>query len=199
MSETEELTSFTGKVTYIVYRNDATFYTVLRIRINDTQEKTITATGIIPEVEPDILYRFTGQYGEHPRYGMQFQISSLEKQLPEEREGVIRYLSGVQFAGIGRKTAEKIVDLLGEDCLQLIREDDQVLYTVPGLSADKAKVIYDGIRAEEDGMSELVRFLNVHGVGIRNLIRLNRAYGKEALSKLKENPYRVIWPPHAKS
>ena len=192
MSETEELTSFTGKVTYIVYRNDATFYTVLRIRINDTQEKTITATGIIPEVEPDILYRFTGQYGEHPRYGMQFQISSLEKQLPEEREGVIRYLSGVQFAGIGRKTAEKIVDLLGEDCLQLIREDDQVLYTVPGLSADKAKVIYDGIRAEEDGMSELVRFLNVHGVGIRNLIRLNRAYGKEALSKLKENPYRVI-------
>lgn len=192
MSETAELTSFTGKVTYIVYRNDATFYTVLRIRLNDTQEKNITATGIIPEVEPDILYRFTGQYGEHPRYGMQFQISSLERLLPEEREGIIRYLSGVQFSGIGRKTAEKIVDLLGENCLQLIREDDQILYTVPGLSADKARVIYEGIQGEEDGMSELVRFLNVHGVGIRNLIRLNRAYGKEALSKLKENPYRVI-------
>ena len=192
MSETAELTSFTGKVTYIVYRNDATFYTVLRIRLNDTQEKNITATGIIPEVEPDILYRFTGQYGEHPRYGMQFQISSMERLLPEEREGVIRYLSGVQFSGIGRKTAEKIVDLLGENCLQLIREDDQILYTVPGLSADKARVIYEGIQGEEDGMSELVRFLNVHGVGIRNLIRLNRAYGKEALSKLKENPYRVI-------
>ncbi|MBQ1321635.1 MAG: ATP-dependent RecD-like DNA helicase [Solobacterium sp.] len=192
MSETAELTSFTGKVTYIVYRNDATFYTVLRIRLNDTQEKNITATGIIPEVEPDILYRFTGQYGEHPRYGMQFQISSVERLLPEEREGVIRYLSGVQFTGIGRKTAEKIVDLLGENCLQLIREDDQILYTVPGLSADKARVIYEGIQGEEDGMSELVRFLNVHGVGIRNLIRLNRAYGKEALSKLKENPYRVI-------
>ena len=192
MSETAELTSFTGKVTYIVYRNDATFYTVLRIRLNDTQEKNITATGIIPEVEPDILYRFTGQYCEHPRYGMQFQISSLERLLPEEREGIIRYLSGVQFSGIGRKTAEKIVDLLGENCLQLIREDDQILYTVPGLSADKARVIYEGIQGEEDGMSELVRFLNVHGVGIRNLIRLNRAYGKEALSKLKENPYRVI-------
>ncbi|MBQ6357061.1 MAG: ATP-dependent RecD-like DNA helicase [Solobacterium sp.] len=192
MSETAELTSFTGKVTYIVYRNDATFYTVLRIKLNDTQEKTVTATGIIPEVEPDILYRFTGQYGEHPRYGMQFQISSLERLLPEEREGVIRYLSGVQFAGIGRKTAEKIVDLLGENCLQLIREDDQILYTVPGLSADKARVIYEGIQEEEDGMSELVRFLNVHGVGIRNLVRLNRAYGREALTKLKENPYRVI-------
>ncbi len=192
MSETAELTSFTGKVTYIVYRNDATFYTVLRIRLNDTQEKNITATGIIPEVEPDILYRFTGQYGEHPRYGMQFQISSVERLLPEEREGVIRYLSGVQFTGIGRKTAEKIVDMLGDNCLQLIREDDQILYTVPGLSADKARVIYEGIQGEEDGMSELVWFLNVHGVGIRNLIRLNRAYGKEALSKLKENPYRVI-------
>ena len=111
MSETAELTSFTGKVTYIVYRNDATFYTVLRIRLNDTQEKNITATGIIPEVEPDILYRFTGQYGEHPRYGMQFQISSMERLLPEEREGVIRYLSGVQFSGIGRKTAEHVPGL----------------------------------------------------------------------------------------
>ena len=39
---------------------------------------------------------------------------------------------------------------------------------------------------------DLVRFLNVHGIGIRNLIRLNRAYGKDALSKLRENPYRVI-------
>ena len=40
---------------------------------------------------------------------MQFQIQTLAKLLPTEKDGVVRYLSGVNFPGIGKKTAEKIV------------------------------------------------------------------------------------------
>lgn len=192
MSEAPELVELSGKVIYIVFRNEETMYTVIKVRLNDTREKTITMRGILPQVEKDILYRFFGVYVEHPRYGMQFEIHSMERPLPTQREGVIRYLSGVPFEGIGRKTAERIVDTLGEDCLTRIREDSSILQSVQGLSAKKIAIIEQGLAQEEEGMGELVRFLNVHGIGTRNMIRLSHAYGKEALEKIQENPYRVI-------
>ncbi len=183
----------TGKPVHILFRNDENFYTVMKFRIADEQEKVITVTGILPERPAiDCLYRIYGTYVEHPRYGMQLKIDAIERPLPNEAESIVRYLCGVQFPGIGKKTAQKIVSLLGEECLDLIRTSPEVLYQIPGLSEEKAEIIRNGIAQEDDGMAELVRFLNVHGIGVRNLVRLNRAYGKQALEKLKENPYRVI-------
>ena len=187
-----ELIRLNGKFTYILFRNDANYYTVAKFRINDKTEKTITVTGTMASVQTDILYNIFGTYVEHPRYGMQFSIQSYEKPLPNERDGMIRYLSGVQFPGVGKKTAEKIVTALGEDALSMIRQDPSCLETIPDLSVKVIRSVAEGIRMEEDGMEELIRFLNVHGIGMRNLERLNRAYGKKALEKISENPYRVI-------
>ena len=103
--------SLNGKFTYILFRNEENFYTVAKFRINDEREKVITVTGSLAEVNMDQLYNIHGSYTEHPRYGMQFRIDSYERPLPNEREGIIRYLSGIQFTGIGKKTAEKVVSL----------------------------------------------------------------------------------------
>ena len=188
----ENLIRLNGKFTYILFRNEENFYTVAKFRINDERERVITVTGILPEVQTDVLYNIDGNYTEHPRYGMQFQIQACEKPLPEEREGIIRFLSGIQFSGIGRKTAEKVVTALGEDCLEMIRADEDVLFTVPGLSEKQIMAIREGMRQSDDGLEELVRFLNIHGIGMRNLVRLNKVYGKDALRRLKEDPYRII-------
>lgn len=190
--ENNELLSVTGRVEYIVYRSEETLYTVLRVRTLEQSEKLISVTGMMASVETDVIYRFYGTYQEHPKYGMQFVIESYDRPLPSEEEGIVRYLSGVQFPGIGKKTAEKIVQTLGENCLQQIREDSNVLLSVPGLKQEKIEIIVQGLAQETDGMEDLIRFLNIHGIGMRNLIRLNRTYGKEALSKIQENPYRVI-------
>lgn len=182
----------TGKFTYILFHSEDTFYTVGRFLLNDESEKVIAVTGIMPEVEVDILYQIYGNYVEHPKYGMQFKIETYEKALPNSRDGVIRYLSSVQFSGIGRKTAEKIVNTLGEDCLKDLKEDISLLDQVESLKEKHKKAIQEGLSQESQGLEELVRFLNIHGIGIRNLVRLNQTYGKEALVKLKQNPYRVI-------
>ncbi len=188
----EEQVTLLGKAVYVVFRNDSTMYTVLRFRLHDESEKMITVTGLFPSVETDVLYNITGRYTEHPKYGMQFAMESYSRPLPNEREGIIRYLSGVQFPGIGKKTAKLIVDSLGEECLDMIRQDPAVLFTVPSLSAEKIETVRQGMMQEDEGMDQLVRFLNVHGIGMRNLVRLNRVYGKEALARLKEDPYRVM-------
>ena len=188
----ENKITLNGKFTYILFRSEESLYTVGKFRINDERERSITVTGIMDDVRTDILYNLTGNYVEHPRYGMQFAIETYQIPLPDEKDGIVRYLSGIQFAGIGRKTAEKIVDALGEGCLNLLKEDINVLRTVPGITDKQFAAIEEGMKKEDDGLEELVRFLNIHGVGIRNLVRLNKAYGKNALEKIRENPYRVI-------
>lgn len=181
-----------GKITYVLYRNPDNYYIVAKFRLNDVSEKMITVTGYMPEYKEHVLYNLYGSYVEHPRYGIQFKIISYEIPLPNEEEALIRYFSGVQFSGIGKKTAARIVEALGEDCIRMIREDPSCLQTVPGLTDKQIQTIRTGVQNEENGLEELVRFLNINGIGMRNLIRLNHAYGKEAMEKLKENPYRVI-------
>ena len=188
----DNILKLNGKFVYILFRSAESFYTVGKFRINDERERVITVTGIMDDVRTDILYNLSGHYVEHPRYGMQFAIETYEIPLPSEKEGVVRYLSGIQFAGIGKKTAEKIVDALGENCLELLKEDLSILKTVPNITEKQISAIEEGLKKEDNGLQELVRFLNIHGVGIRNLVRLNKAYGKNALEKIKENPYRVI-------
>src|SRR5690606_1890817 len=39
---------------------------------------------------------------------------------------------------------------------------------------------------------EAIRFFTTHGLGIRNIMRLDRVYGKEAYALVKANPYRLI-------
>ena len=181
-----------GKLIYILFHNEQNFYTVAKFKINDEKERTITITGTFPSAETDQNYVLYGNYVEHPRYGMQFKVESYEKPLPSEEEGIIRYLSGSSFRGIGKATAEKVVKALGDDCLNMIREDPYVLRTIPGLTEKHITAIEEGMKQEDDGLEELVRFLNVHGIGMKNLARLNKTYGKSALTKIKENPYRVI-------
>ena len=192
MSETDSSMTLNGKFTYILFHNETNFYTVSRFLINDETERMITVTGILPDIHLDELYDITGHYVEHPRFGMQFAIDSFAKQLPDTKDAVIRYLSSVQFEGVGRKSAEKVVDALGTDCLNQLRENPEVLDQVPGLSDKAVASIKAHIHDEDEGMEQLIQFLNIHGIGMRNLVRLRAAYGKDALQKLKENPYRVI-------
>lgn len=187
----EDLIKINAKVTHIVYHNEENFYTVVKLRVNDDKEKNITATGYFSNIEEYVLYNFYGTYTEHPKYGLQFVIQSYERPLPDEEDSIVRFLSGVQFPGVGKKTAKKIVEVLGNDCIEKIKSDPNVLDTIDISDKNKESII-SGLKDMDDGLERLIQFLNVHGIGLKNLTRLQKAYGKDALDKLIENPYRVV-------
>ncbi len=76
---------------------------------------------------------------------MQFDISKFERTVSQSKDGVVKYLSSTKFTGIGVKTAEKIVDELGTDCLDKIAEDHKILDNL-SLSDKHKKIIVDGIK-----------------------------------------------------
>ena len=186
-----ETTSIVGKICHIIYKDEKTRYTVARFRLYELNEKMITITGYLPQFQDDCLLNLTGTYLDHPRFGMQFQVQHYHRVLPTEPESIITFLSSPLFPGIGKKFAESIVDRWGEDSLVILKENPSLLKEIKGYTPKKEEALVNGlVNYGED--EEAIRFFTTHGLGIRNILRLERAYGKDAYQLVKENPYRLI-------
>lgn len=188
MSETVKIK---GKFFHIIYQQPNNHFTVARFKLYDIEEKNIIVTGYLDEISFDILYALGGKYLEHPKYGMQFMIEYCEKVLPTDTESIISYLSSPLFPGIGKKYAEMIILTLGQNALLRIKDDPSLINTIPKINAKKKQSLLDGI-CNQDDLQQAIQFFSTHGLGIRNIMRLDRIYGKDALMMIKENPYRLV-------
>lgn len=187
----DTLVTLTGKITYVLFHNDTNYYTVAKFHVIDGDHREIIITGIFTEIETDAVYTLHGNYVEHPKYGFQFKVETFETPLPDEKDGIIRYLSSDRFPSIGKKKAETIVLALGNDCLTQIKNDPEILRTIPKLKDKEIEIIQKGLQEDDQGLQSLIQFLNVHGLSTRSLSKIYQSYGKEALNVLKENPYQV--------
>ncbi|MFV0380421.1 MAG: ATP-dependent RecD-like DNA helicase [Anaerorhabdus sp.] len=182
-----------GKFEYIKFRSNTNYFTVARFKLHNLDEKVILVTGYIEDIVKDTLYYLDGEYIEHNKYGMQFQIHHYQKSLPNDHSSLIRYFSSPLFPGIGIKLATILVETLGEDIVNKIKNDESCLLNIDKLSNKKRSVIINGLKKNDDNFSEIMRFFTIHGLSIRNIVRLNKAYGSETIEKISENPYRVVY------
>lgn len=88
----------------------------------DFDEPEIIVTGTMADIAEGEDYTFWGELTQHPKYGEQLKASRYERAKPTS-SGLIKYFSSAQFKGIGRKTAEKIVQLYGDNTIDHILDD----------------------------------------------------------------------------
>lgn len=187
----EDITIIKAKHLHTIFRNDGNGYSVAKFVTYDANEEDFTATGYFRELQEDVLYKLQGSYVDHPRYGMQFQVSAYEKMLPNDEGTLIRYFSSAQFPGIGKQTAKQLIEVLGEDAIEKIRSDASVLLQVPVLNERKRAAIVQGLLEHEDSDDD-INFFTRLGVSVKNIMKLEAAYGQEAMAIVKENPYRLV-------
>ena len=184
-----------GRPIVSIFHNATNMYSIIRVKIQETNlqydEKEIIVVGYFPQLTEDEMYRFTGVLKTHPKYGMQFQVETFEKEVPATEQGIVHYLSGDLFNGIGRKTAETIVEKLGVNALKRILEDPEALDMVPRLSAEKKLSIRQTIE-ENLGLERVMIKLNEWGFGPQLGMKIYQTYREETVQILTENPYRLI-------
>lgn len=140
-----------------------------------------------------------GDLVDTEKYGIQFQFSGIQKQLPTERNAIIAFFVK-NVNGIGPAIAEKIVDQLGTNVVEKIRTDPTVLETIHGISSNRAAKIKAQLDAMESSLDEL-QFWAKTGLGSTRVIAVKSTY--EALSKetkknidviklIQKNPYKLI-------
>ncbi|OYS47394.1 exodeoxyribonuclease V subunit alpha [Limosilactobacillus reuteri] len=184
---------FIGQVQSEIFTSPDSFFKVLIVSVEeanfDWHEPEITVTGSFGDLSDDQTYRFEGKIVEHPQYGQQFQATSYHVNRPTSKDGLIDFLSGKQFTGIGKKTAEKIVDKLGTDAINKIIADPHVLDELKLRKTIKDSLV-DNLRTNQ-GMDQIIIGLNDLGFGANLSSAIFDKYGEETLHIINENPYQL--------
>lgn len=186
--------SLVGTVSRITYRSEESGYTVLRVS-PEGDERTLAVVGRMPPLAVGERVRAVGRWVEHPKFGRQLEVETLERIAPRTREAIVRYLGSGLAPGIGPKLAERIVDTFGERTLDVIDERPGELARVAGVSPRKAAALAEAVRANAR-LRELTLLLEQSGLGARYASRLHERYGDGSLDVVRHDPYRLareIW------
>ena len=159
--------------------------------IEDFVNHTITITGYFYDLNENDNYILKGDIVEHPKYGLQFAVSESEKLKPTDKDGIVEFLSSDLFSGIGEKMASKIVDVLGENTINLILEDKNNLLKVPKLSRKKIDQIYNILTSYENSHQTIVYLCDI-GFSSSEALNIYNVYRHKTLDVLNENIYDYV-------
>ncbi|MBJ6205024.1 ATP-dependent RecD-like DNA helicase, partial [Staphylococcus aureus] len=102
------------------------------------------------------------------------------------------YLSSDLFKGVGKKTAQNIVNTLGDNAINDILDDHSVLEKVSGLSKKKQKQIAEQISANQESEKIMIRLHDL-GFGPKLSMAIYQFYLGDTLTILDRNPYQLIY------
>ena len=185
----QEMEILQGTVSAVVYQNYENGYSVLRLSVGGGQNVTVVGTIPLPAVGERLVV--TGKWGNHASYGRQFEAEFLERLMPQTGMEILSYLSSRIIKGIGPRMAARIVDAFGEDTLRIMEREPGRLAEVPGISAERAKLIGEEFRLQT-GMRQLMEFFALHGLPAELAVRTYKLYGDSATELLYEDPYLLM-------
>ncbi len=174
-----------GQVESVVYRNEENGYTVIELAGED---ELITAVGTMPMVNIGEQVKLYGTYKNHPSYGSQFVASACERSMPENLDGILKYLSSGAIKGIGPATASRLVKEFGADTLSVLENDPVRVAKIKGISTDKALDISTQLK-QVVGIRELVAYLSAYSIDAKSAVAIWKMFGNQAIPYIEENPY----------
>lgn len=187
-----------GRYTHCIF-NSANGYVIGLIKLSETNDQelldyigeTITFTGYFAELNLNDNYTLYGEFIDHPKYGLQYQVKSYEKIKPVDKDGIILFLSSPLFKGVGEKLATKIVNTLGDKTLDLIIENKDNLLKVPKISNKKINIIYETLIKYETSSKTIV-YLTDLGFSMHESLSIYNKYKENTVDQIKANPYQLL-------
>lgn len=182
-----------GKIENVVYRNEKNDYTV--IEISDSEGNLITCVGTMPIAFEGEKVFFSGRWTYHKEFGRQFEFLSFEKELPDDVDGILQYLSSRTVKGVGPITALKIVNHFGAETFDVIENHPEWLTDIQGITMKKAAAISESFR-EQSGIRGVMMFCKDY-LASSEITKVYKCFGASAVGLIKENPYILCEEPCA--
>ncbi|MGL5530651.1 MAG: YrrC family ATP-dependent DNA helicase, partial [Culicoidibacterales bacterium] len=177
-----------GTVEQIRFANEENGYQVVVVHVEQTSEQwqqllntDVKVVGALPVVlQVNQQYRFNGSLKHNPTYGEQFDVTEVKKVKKQTKDALIQYLASDLFSGIGKKTAEQLVEQLGENLIDEVLQNISLLDDLPikGWSSKKAERFFDQL-VEHAGSEQALVFLTEHGLSIRQAQSVYQVFGVE--------------------
>lgn len=185
-----------GKIRNIIYHNKDNGYVVAVFRVKETSDakmeeyvgKTVTITGTFLDINEEETFVLYGTPTRHERFGFQYQVSSYEKEKISSEDAMVEFLSSSLVKGCGEKSAKKIVEILGMDAIDKIKNDEHALDEVPGLSDVKKTSIRASLLEYSDADDSLLKLKEL-GFSIPEATRIYKKYGASTKYIIEANLY----------
>lgn len=181
--------SILGQVENISYQNEENGFTVAKICVKGLAQSQCIV-GAMPALQAGEEIEAKGQWLVHPQYGRQFQIETYQVKAPSDLKGIQKYLESGLIKGIGPVYAKKIVKVFGLKTLEMIDQDPDQLYEVPGIGKKRVEQI-KYCWQDQKSIRKVMIFLHAHGISPGFAQKIFKKYGQESIHKLQENPYRL--------
>lgn len=185
---------FSGTIDRVIFENTSNFFKIILLEIDDTDSDfddfEIIVTGTIADVIEGENYTFWGELTQHPKYGQQLKVERYQRAKPSSA-GLIKYFSSQHFKGIGKKTAEKIIHLYGDDPIDNILEDPDKLESISGLSKANRENLVSKLRLNY-GAEQILAKLAEYGLNNKTAVQIFERYKEESLTVITDNPYQLV-------
>lgn len=155
----------------------------------ETDEGPLTVTGPSFDFDTNQKYILSGVYIDHPKYGFQFNIKSVDKYIPTKKDEIISFLSSKSFKGIGKKAAEKIYNQLGDNALNIIKNNREII-TELELTKKQIDGLTEGLNTIDDPQNEIMLYLVSNGFNSIEAQKIFNKFKFNTIDVAKENPFK---------
>ena len=184
------MSSYKVKVSRKIFTSPETGFGVFKVLLDSSRESRIIVGNLFSLSEGDFLL-IEGEESEHPRFGRQIKVGRFEFILPQDGEGMAKYLSSGRFKGIGKKTAQKIVDHFGQQTFEVLENMPERLSEISGLKKTIIAEIKKSVR-DSRVLRDLTVKLTPFGIGQETVFKIFREFGDLAPALMESNPYILI-------
>lgn len=189
-----------GATFVILYRDEKTWFTIIKFIEEEVSWKTLTVQGDFDEI-PEWRVELHWNVEVHPKYWEFFKAESYFSILPEKKEDVISYL--ISFLGISVAQSTKLWNKYENNLFDELDKNidllnDEVDYLFRGKKEDKEKRVetLKNKWKEESWFRKIRAFLYQHGLSEAYSKKVILEFWTKAVEMVKKNPYsltRVKW------
>jgi exodeoxyribonuclease V alpha subunit len=183
------LTEIRAQIERITYQNEENGYTIARAQVSGRRD-LVTVVGNLYLAHAGEVLKLEGEWHNHPKFGEQFRVASYEAVVPATVTGIEKYLGSGLIKGIGPVMAKRLVSRFGLETLSIIETDIQRLHEVQGIGEKRIGMIRTAWDDQKE-IRDVMLFLQGHGVTPSYGAKIFRQYGKESISVVRDNPYRL--------
>ncbi|MGD9781974.1 MAG: ATP-dependent RecD-like DNA helicase [Kiritimatiellia bacterium] len=176
-----------GLVELITFHSEETGFCVLKVKARGFREP-VAVVGKVPRIAVGEWIKARGKWNIDRKHGRQFLAEHLEAVVPDSLEGIEKFLGSGLIKGIGPVYAKKLVESFGMAVLDVIENRSAELERVDGIGKLRRQQIKESWKAQKT-IREIMSFLFANGVSTGRAFRIYKAYGDQAIAKVRLDPY----------
>ena len=183
------ITELSGQIERITFTNEENGYTIGKLKVPGRQD-LVTIVGTIMAPAPGEVLKLRGQWVQHPKYGLQFNVIEYHTEVPATVNGIRKYLGSGLIKGLGPVMADRIVSKFGDKTLQIIESQIKRLMEVDGIGHKRLQMIQQAWIDQKD-IRDVMLFLQSHEIGPGYAAKIFKQYGNRSIAVVTNNPYRL--------